>query len=88
MPDKEYRVITNNFMASGGDGLRETLKKVEPSRIKLLYDQLPIREQLAKFWRENRPVINSADNPVMPTRRMRAKNALPNRVCPKKRVSN
>ena len=84
VPDAEYRILTNSFMASGGDGLRTTLAKAEPSRIKPLYDELPIRELLAKFWRENRPVVNSLDNPVMPTPRMRAFNALPNKACPKR----
>ena len=82
-PDKEYRIITNSFMASGGDGLRATLKKVSSDRIKLLYDTLPVREQLAKYWRKHKPVVNSPDNPVMKVRRMRASGSLPDQVCPK-----
>ncbi len=82
-PDKEYRIITNSFMASGGDGLRATLKKVNADRINLLYDKLPIREQLAKYWREHKPVVNSPDKPAMKVRRMRASGSLPNKVCPK-----
>jgi 5'-nucleotidase len=81
-PDKEYRIIMNNFMASGGDGLRSTLKKIHESRIQFLYDRLPVREQLAKYWRQHKPVINSPDNPVMSKRRMRAIGTSPDKVCP------
>jgi 5'-nucleotidase len=81
-PDKEYRIIMNNFMASGGDGLRATLEKTHASRVQFLYDRLPVREQLAKYWRQHKPVINSPDKPVMSKRRMRAAGTAPDKVCP------
>lgn len=80
-PDRVYRVVTNSFLARGGDAWGIALAGVHPDRIKILRRELPVREQIAAYLREYRPVINSADKPLRPDERVRVSGLEPNMPC-------
>ena len=70
-PDRTYRMITNSFLASGGDGWRGVIKSLSSESVHILDHLLPIREQIGAWMRETRPILNSADQPVMRALRVR-----------------
>lgn len=82
-PQQIYRLMTNNFMAAGGDGLGATLKGLAPTQVQVQYDALPVREALADFWRTHRPAVNSVKNPAMPAPSLRVKGVRSKALCPK-----
>ena len=48
-PEAEYRVVTNSFLASGGGGFKHVVAGLHAQRIRVRYDQLPAREQIARY---------------------------------------
>lgn len=69
-PAHTYRVLTNGFLAQGGDGWRGVLAKVHADRKRMRVDRLPVRDEIAAWLRENRPVLHSADRPAVTTKRL------------------
>ena len=70
-PARTYRVITNSFLASGGDGWRAVVEQLPKGSVRIMDHLLPIREQVAAWLRDTRPIVNSADKPVMPSARVK-----------------
>ena len=70
-PDRTYRLLTNSFLASGGDGWRAVVESLTEGSVHVLDHLLPIREQIGAWMRTTRPILNSADQPVMSTPRVR-----------------
>ena len=70
-PERTYRLVTNSFLASGGDGWRGIVSKLPEGSVKVLDHLLPIREQVGSWLREHRPILNSADQPIMSQKRVR-----------------
>jgi 5'-nucleotidase len=70
-PNRTYRMITNSFLASGGDGWRAVTESLSSGSVHVLDHLLPIREQIGAWMRETRPILNSADQPVMKALRVR-----------------
>jgi 5'-nucleotidase len=70
-PNRTYRMITNSFLASGGDGWRAVIESLPSGSVHVLDHLLPIREQIGAWMRETRPILNNADQPVMDTLRVR-----------------
>ncbi len=71
-PERTYKVVTNSFLARGGDGFRSALRDVAPERVRVLTGELPVRDVIAAWLRENRPNVNSPHQPAMPERRLTA----------------
>ena len=63
-------MITNSFLASGGDGWRGVVEGLPEGTVRVLDHLLPIREQTGAWIRDKRPILNSPDRPVMPTPRV------------------
>ncbi|MGB0590146.1 MAG: bifunctional metallophosphatase/5'-nucleotidase [Myxococcota bacterium] len=70
-PERTYRLLTNSFLASGGDGWRGVINSLPPKSVHILDHLLPIREQIGAWMRETRPILNSDDQPVMKSLRVR-----------------
>ncbi|MGM0575193.1 MAG: bifunctional metallophosphatase/5'-nucleotidase [Myxococcota bacterium] len=81
-PDATYRIITNSFLATGGDDLRPILADVHPTRIRMLDDGLPLRDEIAAWMRRKRPILNSPDHPVRDEGRVVAVGSPPDVDCP------
>ncbi len=81
-PEATYHVITSSFLASGGDGFGPLLAKLGEGAVQIREDDLPMREQVAAWVRATHPLINSADKPVAPKPRVRAKGVEPTYPCP------
>ncbi|MEE2780126.1 MAG: bifunctional UDP-sugar hydrolase/5'-nucleotidase [Myxococcota bacterium] len=81
-PDKTYRVLTNSFLARGGDHWRATLSAVHPDRKRVLVDELPVRDLIAGWMRRVAPILNSPDNPLIPDVRVVLKGTNSDAACP------
>ena len=81
-PTRTYRIVTNSFLARGGDGLRSVLQRVPAERIRVKTDALPVRDEIAAWLRQRRPIVNSPDLPVLTTPRVRALGEAPSAECP------
>jgi 5'-nucleotidase len=51
VPEQMYTVVTNDFIAGGGDGFDEVLKDVDTTRIQLRADLPPVREMVVSYFR-------------------------------------
>mgnify|MGYP003918260547 CR=1 FL=1 len=76
-PERIYRVVTNSFLASGGDSWRRVIGTLAKGSVRILEHLLPIREQVGGWLRDKRPILNSDDQPIMPTKSLRRLNAEP-----------
>lgn len=81
-PERVYRLVSNSFIASGGDGMAAILARLPEGSVKILYEQLPVREQVVAHLRRVRPVLNSPDLPMMPRRNVTAIGTEPSARCP------
>ena len=81
-PDQTYRLLTNSFLAKGGDAWRSVLSGVHPDRVTLHEDALPIRDVIARWMRRTAPVINSADLPAVPKARLVFEGSESGELCP------
>lgn len=81
-PDRTYRVLTNSFLARGGDHWRSLLEHVHPDRKRVLTDQLPNRDVIAAWMRRVAPILNSPDNPLVPDVRVILKGVPSDVACP------
>lgn len=68
--DRVYKIVTSSFLAYGGDSWRPILDRVEAGRIKVLTDDLPMRDIIASWLRKERPVLDSPHLPVAPETRV------------------
>ncbi|MCB9786195.1 MAG: bifunctional metallophosphatase/5'-nucleotidase [Deltaproteobacteria bacterium] len=71
-PERTYRIVTNSFIARGGDSLRPILMHVHPDRIVVPADGLSDRDTVARYLRRVRPRLNGADAPVLTGPRVQA----------------
>ena len=69
-PKRTYHLITNSFLASGGDSWRKVITSLPKGSVRVLDHLLPIREQVGAWLREKRPILNSEDQPVMTQKRV------------------
>ena len=81
-PERTYRVVTNSFLARGGDGFRGALADLAPERVRVLTGALPVRDVIAAWLRDNRPTVNSPHQPVMTERRVTAVGEASDAPCP------
>jgi 5'-nucleotidase len=81
-PDATYRVVTNSFLARGGDSLRPVLSHIHPDRIQVPVDGLSDRDTVASYLRRVRPHINGPDAPVWTTPRVTALGQPQDVACP------
>lgn len=81
-PDATYRVVTNSFLARGGDSLRPVLSRIHPDRIQVPVDGLSDRDTVASYLRRVRPHINGPDAPVWTTPRVTALGQPQDVACP------
>jgi 5'-nucleotidase len=65
VPTDTYTVVTNDFVAGGGDDFDAVLNQVDPSRIQIRYDLPPVREELVAFVRFH-PEMNKPLRPPKP----------------------
>lgn len=82
-PTKTYKVLTNSFLARGGDSWRPVLGRLHSDRIRILEDSLPILDLVAAWMREARPIVDSPERPVLPKPRVVALGQDPNVRCPR-----
>lgn len=64
LTDRTYRIITNSFIASGGDGYGPYLRDLPDGAIRIRYDIPPIREQVVAWLREGHAALNDHESPV------------------------
>lgn len=65
VPTETYTVITNDFVAGGGDDYDTVLNQVDPSRITIRYDLPPVREEVVA-WLRFHPEMNKPIKPPKP----------------------
>lgn len=68
--DRIYKIVTSSFLAYGGDSWRPILDRVPAERIRVLSDDLPMRDIVASWLRRERPVLHSPHLPVAPETRV------------------
>ena len=51
VPTQTYTVVTNDFVAGGGDDFDAVLNQVDPSRIQIHYELPPVREEVVAYVR-------------------------------------
>jgi 5'-nucleotidase len=68
--DRIYKIVTSSFLAYGGDSWRPILDRVPAERIRVLTDDLPMRDIVASWLRRERPVLHSPHLPVAPETRV------------------
>ena len=61
-PERIYRVLTNSFLASGGDGWSDVLE----GEVKVLKGHQPLRDDLAAWLRQNPGTLNTDEAPLVP----------------------
>lgn len=71
-PDRTYRIVTNSFLARGGDDLRPLLLRIHPDRIHVPVDGLSDRDTIARYLRRDRPRVNGPDSPIWTAPRITA----------------
>ncbi len=64
-PAKTYQVLTNDFVATGGDGFGRVLSKVDPDQIRVRNDLPPLREVLVAYLRAH-PELRGPPPPERP----------------------
>jgi 5'-nucleotidase len=62
-PTATYQVVTNDFVATGGDGFERVLGKVDPDRVTIRHDLPPIREVVASYMRAHPELSMPAQDP-------------------------
>lgn len=80
-PAARYRLVTNSFLARGGDGWRPVLGRLPEGAVRVLADALPVRDQVAAWIRERRPFVHSPDRPILFADRVQALGQDPNLRC-------
>ncbi|MEZ4268917.1 MAG: bifunctional UDP-sugar hydrolase/5'-nucleotidase [Myxococcota bacterium] len=81
-PDRTYRVVTNSFIARGGDSMRPVLQRIHPDRIRVPVDGLSDRDTVARYLRRDRPRVNGLDAPIWTTPRVSALGQPQDVACP------
>jgi 5'-nucleotidase len=64
-PTDTYTVVTNDFVAQGGDDYNAVLDQVDPSHIQVRWDLPPVREEVAAYLRFH-PEMTRYNRPAKP----------------------
>lgn len=80
-PQAMYTIVTNSFLARGGDNWSQALSSLPNGAIRVLADGLPVREELAEWLRRTRPILNSPDRPLLDAGRVEARGVAPLGAC-------
>jgi 2',3'-cyclic-nucleotide 2'-phosphodiesterase (5'-nucleotidase family) len=76
-PDRIYRVLTNSFLASGGDGWSDVLK----GDVKVLKGHQPLRDDVAAWIRQNPGTLNTDEAPLVPEPLITTTGQAPSKPC-------
>ena len=64
-PDRIYPIVTNSFIASGGDGYAPLINKIPAERIKISPMGIPFRDDIAEMLQKEKPHVDTANDSLI-----------------------